>query len=182
MVGLSGIAIILGSPASGKTTLARRLSAELRIPCLCKDDVKEALFAALGTGDRDWSRRLSRASFAALTGLAAAQLTSGVSCIVEGNFRPEHTPALLAAAHGASVLQIRCVAEPQELLRRFTGRQRHPGHLDQQLRAEFGSLPPPFLDLPGARVDHPSGRPADEAHIARRVAGWLDALSQGGTA
>jgi len=57
------LAIILGSPASGKTTLARRLGLHWSVPVFCKDDVKEALFEALGQGDRAWSRRLSEASF-----------------------------------------------------------------------------------------------------------------------
>lgn len=172
------MAIILGSPASGKTTLARRLSAALCIPCLGKDDVKEALFEALGSGDRDWSRRLSEASFAALGRLAATQLAAGVSCIVEGNFRPEHAPALLAAAaRGAGALQIRCLAEPGEILRRFAGRERHPGHLDAALRSELGAPPaPPFLELPGPRIDHPSGLPAAEEKIVGLLGGWLGGL------
>jgi len=40
--------IILGSPASGKTTLARRLMREFSMPCLSKDDVKEALLDHVG--------------------------------------------------------------------------------------------------------------------------------------
>ena len=51
MVKMTDLMIILGSPASGKTTLARRLAAELAVPCLCKDDVKEALFDVLGVAD-----------------------------------------------------------------------------------------------------------------------------------
>jgi predicted kinase len=189
MVDQSAIAtltIILGSPASGKTTLARRLAAEFGIPCLCKDDVKEALFESLGTGDRGWSRALSRASFAALIAVAAAQRAAGVSCIVEGNFRPEHAPALLsAAAPGAGVLQIRCRAEPDELARRFAARERHPGHLDCQLdgelRAERAAQPdPPFLELPGPRIDHPGGGPAAAADILRRVSTWLREAGRAG--
>jgi len=34
------ITIILGSPASGKTTLARRLAADFELDCLCKDDIR----------------------------------------------------------------------------------------------------------------------------------------------
>jgi predicted kinase len=61
------LTIILGSPASGKTTLARRLGVHWSVPVFCKDDVKEALFEALGQGDRAWSRRLSEASFTTLS-------------------------------------------------------------------------------------------------------------------
>jgi predicted kinase len=166
-----GLLIILGSPAGGKTTLARRLAEAFGIPCLCKDDVKEALFDALGTGDREWSRRLSRASFAALARLAEAQMAAGLSCIVEGNFRREHAAALagVLVRRGGSSIQVRCLAEPEELRRRFEGRQRHPGHLDQALIEELEVDPGPFLDLPGMRLDYWSGRPGAEAQLIGRL-------------
>ncbi len=41
---MTDLMIILGCPASGKTTLAHRLAAELTVPILSKDDIKEALF------------------------------------------------------------------------------------------------------------------------------------------
>ena len=97
MATIPTVVIILGSPASGKTTLARQLAADLRCPCLCKDDIKEALFDTLGTGQREWSRNLSEASFAALTSLTGAQLGVGLSCIVEGNWPQTHAPGLRSA-------------------------------------------------------------------------------------
>jgi predicted kinase len=159
MVGRCGITIILGSPAVGKTTLARRLAAELGMPYLCKDDVKESLFDVLGTGDREWSRRLSRASFAALIRVAEAQMAAGLSCVLDGNFTEEQTGGLKAALARRSgrAIQIRCLADPDELRRRFAGRQRHPGHLDAVLAQERVSEPP-FLELPGPRLDYFTGR------------------------
>ena len=131
------VIIILGCPASGKTTLARRLAAELSLTLLCKDDVKEAMFDILGAGDRRHSRHLSDASFAVLLRLARAQLEAGLSCLLEGNWRPEHADGVRAAA-GASyarVAQVWCSARPEELERRFLARRRHPGHLDHAVRA-----------------------------------------------
>ena len=46
--------IILGPPATGKTTLGRRLAADLRLPFLGRDDFKERLFDRLGCRDREW--------------------------------------------------------------------------------------------------------------------------------
>ncbi len=170
--------IILGSPASGKTTLARRLSADLSLPCLCKDDIKEALFDDLGTGDRDWSRRLSGASFAALTRLAHTQLATGNSCIVEGNWREPHAAALrsLPEACGARMAQICCRAEPREIVRRFTSRTRHAGHLDAELAhgelAGAAAQQAAFIDLPGPRFVYESDSPGAYAQLLTELKNW----------
>jgi predicted kinase len=62
--------IVSGPPGSGKTTLARLLAAELDLPLLSKDTIKEALMEALGTPDLETSRRLGAASIAALIAVA----------------------------------------------------------------------------------------------------------------
>jgi predicted kinase len=178
MVRNPNLTIILGSPASGKTTLARRLSAELSLPCLCKDDIKEALFDSLRPGDRDWSRRLSEASFAALTRLAHTQLAAGNSCIVEGNWRESHAAALCSvlSACNACAVQICCRAEPEEIVRRFTSRARHAGHLDAQLAqgelAAAAAQPAAFMDLPGPRLVYDSCASAAYAQLLRELKSW----------
>src|SRR5277367_3614328 len=127
------LTIILGSPASGKTTLARRLGLLWSVPVFCKDDIKEALFDSLGQGDRAWSRRLSEASFTTLVHLAQRQPSLGQSCIVEGNWRAVNLPGIepVLRASGACAVQIWCCADPAEIVRRFTARTRHKGHLDR---------------------------------------------------
>jgi predicted kinase len=151
------LTIILGSPASGKTTLARRLALQWSVPLFCKDDIKEALFEALGQGDRAWSRRLSEASFTTLVQLARRQLSLGQSCIVEGNWRAVNVPGLepLLRSSTARARQIWCCADPAEIVRRFTARTRHAGHLDAQMPPEelerSAREPPAFLELGGPR-------------------------------
>jgi predicted kinase len=159
------LTIILGSPASGKTTLARRLGQQWSVPVLCKDDVKEALFDSLGQGDRAWSRRLSEASFTTLVHLAQRQLSLGQSCIVEGNWRAVNLPGieLVLRATGARAVQIWCCANPAEIVRRFTARTRHEGHLDALIpRAELARAAceaPMFLELEGPRFIFQSDAP-----------------------
>jgi predicted kinase len=170
---MTDLMIILGCPASGKTTLARRLAAELAVPILSKDDIKEALFDVLGVGDRESSRRLSNACFAAQLRIAATQLEAGISCLLEGNWRPEHAGDLRAvlARSGAPAAQIWCRASVVETLRRFTARVRHPGHLDAADLAEevqqSAVLPPAFLDLDGPRWIYDSEHPAAYSTLLR---------------
>jgi predicted kinase len=169
------LTIILGVPASGKTTLARRLAADLSLACLCKDDIKEALFDALGTGDGGWSGDLSSASFAVLARLAHTQLGLGRSVIVEGNWRSVHVPMLRAALDdgAARARQVWCAAEPAEIVRRFTQRRRHEGHLDPLVPPSHieraAALPPAFLDLPGMRCLYASDSPDAYSGLIRSL-------------
>jgi predicted kinase len=174
MVSRAAVLIILGSPASGKTTLAARLATDLGLPCYSKDAVKEALFAALGVGDREWSRRLSAASFAAVLELARAQASGGGACIVEGNWRGEHAAAL--GATPARSAQIRVVAAPEEARRRFLARRRHPGHLDALLANDpsvFPSGGDEFLAVPGPRWEVRSDGDGSYERLADEVRSWL---------
>jgi predicted kinase len=175
MVQVPVLMIILGTPASGKTTLARQLAADLKLSCFCKDDVKEALFESLGAGSRDWSRRLSAASFAVLTELARVSSSAGVSCIVEGNWRTVHAAELSRLASSTRTAQVWCRAEPLEIVRRFTQRRRHPGHLDDLLRDEVEMLsqaPPSFLELPGPRWVYASDDPGAYRGLLRGLQSW----------
>ena len=55
--------IVTGPSATGKTSLAERLSEDLSIPLIAKDTIKEQLFNSLGWSDRAWSRKLGGASY-----------------------------------------------------------------------------------------------------------------------
>ena len=175
---MSDLVIILGRPASGKTTLARRLAAELSVPILSKDDIKEALFEVLGFSDREHSRRLSDASFAAQLRLAETQLAAGLSCLLEGNWRAEHTGAVRQAVvrSGARTAQVWCRASADEIQRRFAARVRHPGHLDADGLAEevrkTAGLPPAFLDLGGPRWIYDSEHRQAYPTLARDLKIW----------
>jgi predicted kinase len=147
--------LVTGAPASGKSTLARRLVARYRCVRLEKDTVKEALFDVLSTGDARWSRTLSDASFAVLFALAAPLLARGHALLLEGNFRPgEHEAPLerLLAAQPAACAQILVDAPAALRAARLRGRAhdagRHPGHADAATDAGAAASGP--LALPGA--------------------------------
>ena len=114
---------------------------------------------------------LERGEFCRTRRTAGTQLAAGQSCILEGNWRAAHALRLQrhSGRHGARAAQICCRAEPQEIVRRFTSRERHPGHLDALARREFddGGLPPAdILGSERSALDLCSDSPAAYAAAA----------------
>ncbi len=182
------LVIIGGAPASGKTTLGRWLAAELRLPYLGKDDIKETLYDTLGSGDLVWSRRLGNATYPLLYLFVEVQLRAGRSSIVESNFAPElAAPAFrdLIDRYDARPFQILCRADPDVLLVRYreraTNGQRHPGHLDHllvdELAARVGDID--LLPIEGDKLllDTTDLTTFDYTSVTRRISRLLD---QGG--
>lgn len=125
--------IVTGPPGSGKSTLARALGASLGVPVIDKDVIKEAMFAVLGTGDRDWSRTLSRASFQVMLDVAA-----GIdAAVLVGNFSLDMAPGL--AGLDPPPIEIFCRCPTDELIRRIRARRRHAGHLDDATATEVAA-------------------------------------------
>ena len=121
--------LISGPSASGKSSVAETVARELGLPLIAKDVIKEALFDALGTGDRDWSDRLSTASYAVMFALAAQHPTA----VLEANFKEErHAEAIRRLSDRP--IEIFVTAPPEVIVERFQerGPERHAGHLDQE--------------------------------------------------
>lgn len=184
--------IVTGHPATGKTTMAGALAADLGMPVLSKDMLKETMFDAIGWSDRSWSRQLGVASIALLYRIAESLLAARASLIIESNFRPDLDNARmrgLQGRHAFHPVQVRCVASGEVMARRYLDRiaagQRHPGHCETvdeawlaMIRA-LGHAPPLDLTGPLLTVDTTDPRAVDFATIA----GWARAqLATPGTA
>jgi predicted kinase len=136
------IVVVTGPPASGKTTLAVAVSEQLGIPLIAKDGIKELLYEAFGSGDREWSRWLGRGTYPLIFHFLEAHLRVGCSVVVEGTFGPEISNGEFAALHARwpfDALQLFCWAPDETLLRRYEARapERHPGHLDASILEEI---------------------------------------------
>ena len=129
------ILLVSGSPASGKSTLARALAEILGYPLISKDTIKESLFDSLGT---HLNRNLAAPELSHLLSRAAMDLLWSLApgcpqVILEANFRPRsaHERERFAALQGRK-LEVYCHCTLEEASRRFRERatrtDHHPAH------------------------------------------------------
>jgi predicted kinase len=172
------LVVVTGPPASGKTTVAEALARDLGLPLVAKDAIKERLFDSLGTGDREWSRALGRATFELLFARVAAALREALPVVAEANFDAAAVPAF-AALPPSRPLQIHCSAPVDVLLARYAARtpDRHPGHLDgeilEEVRTAIESGRHDPLPLAGELIAVDTSGPVDVDALAARIRALL---------
>jgi adenylate kinase family enzyme len=165
------VILVSGLPASGKTTLARRLSRTLGLPLLCLDTIKEAIVDEIDVEDRFAVRSAAREVMARLV----EDCPRG--CLVDiwvNTTRdiPEVTQRF-RAIDGVHVLELVCRVPTELAIERYTGRTRHRAHLaagDDDALARIRAAGPALGPLglgPAYDVDT-SGPPHDAAVLA-----WL---------
>ena len=176
------IIIVTGRPAAGKSTLAKWLSQELKLPLASKDDIREELFDRLGWKDRKWAQELGKASVDMMFYFARAELEVGHSVIMDNSFYPPVSnprfQALKEQYHAESI-QIVCDSSRETLFQRFKKRadsgNRHPGHGDHdvldELYANLANTSSQVLDIGGAviEVDTTDFSKVDYGAILNRV-------------
>jgi predicted kinase len=170
--------VVTGPPAGGKSSTARAIASELRVPFLSKDEFKERLYEVFGDSET-LEERIETAALAILYSVAASQLRVGVSTVVESNFDTRtdtHPLRELASESGARPIQVHVGGSTDEIVTAFVRRaaegDRHPGHGDEpedaaEVRAqlEAGRWEP--LDLPGELIR--ADIEDDEGDVAARV-------------
>lgn len=176
---MATLIIVSGPSASGKSTLSHRLSKDLKIPMICRDAIKEAMFDSMkkteGVTDRQRSIEYGSAAALILVREAEEFLNASVSCIVEAKFNPKFSQAEIAELiekTGASAIQVQCVCDGETLFERFKQRSlradRHPGHGDSGNAEEFkdellvGRYP--TLDITGELLEYDTTQEDESAY------------------
>ena len=180
------IIIVTGRPAAGKSTLAKWISQQLKLPLVSKDMIREELFDRLGWKDRKWAQELGKASVDMMFYFARAELEVGHSIIMDNSFYPSvSNPRFqtLKEQFDAKSMQIVCNSDRETLFQRFRSRadsgSRHPGHGDEdvldQLYANLDSKSSQILEIGGSviEVDTTDFAKVDYQEILKQVKSFL---------
>ena len=124
--------LVNGVPASGKSTVARAVSARLGCPLMTLDTVKDPLFEHLGTGDREHNRKLGRASYGAIFA-AIGDWPDPALVVIDAWFGfqpPDVLDRHLKTAGLSQTAELWCHAPSDVVAARYAARlgERSPGH------------------------------------------------------
>lgn len=136
---MPNLIVIQGLPGSGKSTLATKLAADLGIPLMGKDTIKEFLFDATRVKSRDESMLLGIIAVRSLYVFAEEYLRSGKSVIIENAFMVDYaqTPIRkLLNDFTPNYIEIYCKTDDDQWRTRIAERAvsgaRHYGHYDSE--------------------------------------------------
>ena len=176
----SNIIILQGGPATGKTTLGKKVAKEFQLPYFSKDNIKELIFDYIGLpttpalfndntskntsyykNEGELSgMKMDEASVAILFQLIEAEIQVKKSCIIDCTFDEIHSSTFkkLKSKYFFFPIQIYCYADLDVLSQRYkeraATRERHAGHFDNLLLKSFLEDPSRYdlgpIDIEGA--------------------------------
>jgi predicted kinase len=126
--------IIAGLPATGKSTLAKKLSEHFQYPIMEKDEIKELLFDTVGYANLAAKRALDRGATDTLLYSAEILLKSGSSLILVNNFESSMSERVnrMIASCNANTVTVFLTGNADVLHARYVERdknkKRHQGH------------------------------------------------------
>ena len=143
---------MIGGPATGKTTIGRRLANYYKLTYISKDGVKEPIFDHVGCptsieNDTPLSGiKMDAAAQAILLYIIESHVEAETGCLIDSTFGESHVPHLkkIINRYNYKPIQVVCCAEKTILKERYHNRAnknlRHPGHLDHILADSFEEI------------------------------------------
>ncbi|WP_433604124.1 AAA family ATPase [Prescottella agglutinans] len=170
------LAIVGGLPATGKSTVARALAAEVGAVLVSSDAIRREFFAAeraadpdLGFGRGRYAAEATARVYEALLDRARPHLDRGVSVVldaswIDADWRKRATE--VAAEARADLVQLRCVAPPEVTGRRLLERAATARDHDSEATPEIARAMTGRADAWPEATDIDTGGPVEQALVA----------------
>ena len=194
------ILVLAGMPASGKSTISKKISAALGLPILEKDALKEEIFDTMGFTCYAEKRKCDHAANAVLLRCAEALLQSGQSMILDNNFDVIAAKRLseLVERYGCRCMTVFLGGDADVFYHRYVERDRrhlrHLGHVVQEhyplwegdspdhdmtreeFREKFESRGMAEFRCPGERIDIDATDPdaIDVDGLIGQIRAWIE--------
>jgi predicted kinase len=125
------VLLITGNLAALKSTLAKRLSNDLNVVCLNKDDMKEVLGDTIGFSNREENLKLSKATFGMMIKLMLDILKVHDLVVLESNFKSNEIQYLneVVSSHDIRQSIVFFTGEVGVLYERYVRRQPERHHV-----------------------------------------------------
>ena len=127
--------LVSGMPASGKSTIAQKISQSLNLPVFSKDSAKEVLFDTVGFSCRAEKVQLGVAAMRVMYYTAEQMMRANKPFILENNFENESVQGIfqLLEKYRYVAITVRLLGDPSVIYQRFAERdlspERHRGHV-----------------------------------------------------
>jgi predicted kinase len=128
--------VVSGHGATGKSTLAKKISEKFDIPMVSPDEIKEIMWDNISwEHDKDEWFKFGATSFELMYYFFESMLSKGKSLVAEAHFHPEKNNSRLnnlKNKYGCTLIQVHCNATKEVLEKRFKERldseNYHQGH------------------------------------------------------
>mgnify|MGYP004417263777 CR=1 FL=1 len=178
--------LIMGLPATGKTTLSKKVAEAFNLPLIARDEIKVHIMDSVGWGDREWSKKIGQASYSILDYTINEFARSKASFIIESDFKPEFANDKFNRLHksGYTIIQLICSASEAVILSRWKKRAAedatHPSSTEgkaglRELSEAIKNGPRQPIAVPGEiiHIDTTNSAPSLHAEIIEKLKAML---------